>query len=538
MKRRDFIKYTAAASAVAAGAAQGFRLGGMPVYAQSPPMLGGNVLESDKILIIVQLFGGNDALNTIVPLNDDNYHNLRPTIRVRPEDNPAQIAGSEAYFHPALVDSFDGGFLKLHDEGRLAVIQGIGYEHPNLSHFRSTDIWLSGYNPRDEDIFSDPQVRLLDGWVGRFFAHSLPTFPNDLPSYPLAIQIGGQLSLMLQSDAGDAGIAITDPERFFSQDGGLSADETALPGIDAYEKEYNYILQVAQASDRYKDEVKAAYEGGKTTIQYGEGLPQQFGTVARMISGGLGTKVYLLRMGGFDNHVNQAFEGQTGLHPALLQQLSMGISQFMADAVNQGFADRVVGMTVTEFGRRPRENGSRGTDHGTTSVQFVFGERVRAGLYGDNPDLDRFLKDSDRNSNLDYQNDYRRVYAEILEVLFGAEKSDVEAILGKQFVHMGILDPAISSVDSPFVNQLSGGALRLSPNPSGGNVQASFELKRPTMVDLSLYTIQGVHEMRIRRGMFNRGVHSVNFDAPNGGVWLCVLEAEGRQIAEKLVVLR
>ncbi len=545
MKRREFLKYTAAASAAGAAASQAQYFGGVPVYAKSPGrnILGSNFFNNDNILIIIQLFGGNDGLNTIVPLTDDNYHNLRPNIHVNDAEEDLsrfRIAGSESWFHPNLVESFNDGFLRLHDEGRLAVIQGVGYEHPNLSHFRATDIWLSGFNPRDEDIFNDPQVRLLDGWLGRYFSTSIPDFPSNLPDHPISMQIGGQLSLMLQSDAGDTGIAITNPEEFFELGGDLTPDDTMLPGIDDYEREYNYILQVAQASDRYKDVVKTAFDSGTNTVNYPDkGLARQMGMVAKMISGGLETKVFLLRMGGFDNHVNQVANGDMrgGLHPALLKELSTGISMFMADAVAQGFAEKVIGMTVTEFGRRPRENGSRGTDHGTSSVQFVFGEKVRAGLYGENPDLTEVVR-NDGRGNPGFQNEYRRVYAEMLEVLFGASEEEVEQILGKRFVHLGLLEPDITSVHNPLVPDALGEMMTIYPNPSRGAGQIAFELDAPAKIDLSLYRVTGEHVLTLHRGLAGIGKHVQSFTVATAGSYLCMLKVGGRQFIKNLTIIR
>jgi len=227
MKRRQFLHSSAAIAAGAALAPQ--LIGGIPVYAKSPVgVLGSNFQENDSILIIIQLFGGNDGLNTVIPADDPNYYKIRPEIGV-PKDKAKRYANTDFYLHPALVDNvYGGGFMNLLDTGRLAVVQGVGYENPNLSHFRSTDIFLSGLNG------PDPNAKLTDGWIGRYFAKHLTNFPAEIPDHPLCVQIGGTLSLAFQSEKGDMGIALTDPDSFFKLGAGLAPDEVFLSGDSAY----------------------------------------------------------------------------------------------------------------------------------------------------------------------------------------------------------------------------------------------------------------------------------------------------------------
>ncbi|RPI67148.1 MAG: DUF1501 domain-containing protein, partial [Ignavibacteriae bacterium] len=368
MKRRTFLATTAAAAA-------GTQLiGGVPLRAFTPVELM-NTLEGDddRILIVIQMFGGNDGLNTIIPADDPEYYNIRPSISV-PKDKAVNVL-QRVYMHPALDPAGNYNLRRMFEDGRLAIVQGIGYENPNLSHFRSTDIWLSGFNS------SDPNKRLIDGWLGRFWSDKIQGFPETLPEHPTAVQIGGTLSMLLQSPKGDIGIALTDPQKFFELGQGLSPDMSPMPEDTRYGKEFNFVRLVAEQSDRYSSVVKDAYDKGKNTVNYPKnGFVQQMQLVSRLISGGLKSKVYMVYLGGFDTHVQQQKDDFTGLHPFLLESLSTGIGLFMQDALAQGFADKVVGMTVSEFGRRPYENGSRGTDHGASSVQFVWGNKVRSGV--------------------------------------------------------------------------------------------------------------------------------------------------------------
>lgn len=524
MKRRQFLQYSTAATLAAAAGTK--MIGGMPVFAQSPvSMLGSAAEENENILIIIQMFGGNDGLNTVIPAEDDTYHQIRPSIGV-PADAAYRLGGSGTFLHPALVDTYNNGFGRLWDDGRLAVIQGIGYENPNLSHFRSTDIWLSGINS------SDPNVRLSDGWVGRYFAHRHPDFPQIAPEHPLSVQIGGVLSLAFRSERGDTGIALTDPDKFFELGQGLSPDEEPMSGSSAFADEFNFIRAVARDSDRYSQVVKEAFDKGKNTLSYAEGFARQLQLVARLISGGLRSKVYMVNMGGFDTHVQQQNDETSGQHPSLLNALSTGISQFMMDALQQGFANRVVGLTVSEFGRRPYENGSRGTDHGAASVQFVWGNNVKGFLYGNNPDL----KNLNSNGDLLYQFDYRRVYAEVLQTWFGATAADTEVILGEKIIPLPILQ-STTGIDVPIVRGGDAG-LRMAPNPSRGTSTLSFELLQPSRVEIELYTSLGTLHSVVYNGLLGAGYQTFPVQVAQSGAYFCVVRAGGRRQTVALNVVR
>ncbi|MGA1435015.1 MAG: DUF1501 domain-containing protein, partial [Candidatus Kapaibacteriota bacterium] len=425
MKRRTLLK-----AGALAGAAASF--GSIPIFAQNPiGALGAAGIDNDAILIIIQMFGGNDGLNTIIPADDPEYIKIRPNIAVRADNpitnrRPKKILNSDVYFHPALVDGVHrNGFLGLIEEGRLAVIQGTGYENPNLSHFRSTDIWLSGLND------SNGETRLNEGWIGRLFENNYPDFPIVMPDHPLCLQLGGSLSMLLQSDKGDMGLAIGDVDQFVKE-GNTGSDFPLMNGTTPYDNEYNYIRSIAKKGDIYNKVIEEAWAKGINApgIDYAisngakGSLVRQMGIISKLISGGLKTKVYLAHIGGFDTHVQQQDMNNNGQHPALLNQLANAISLFMDDAVKQGFANRVVGLTVSEFGRRPYENGSNGTDHGTTSVQFAFGTRVQANVFGANPDFSDLNNNGDLAFDLNRNIDYRRLYSEIIQTWFGGSAED------------------------------------------------------------------------------------------------------------------
>ncbi len=529
MKRRNFLQSSAAIAAGAALAPQ--LLSGIPVYAKSPPgVLGAQAMENDAILIIIQLFGGNDGLNTIIPAEDDNYYKLRPEISV-PKDKAKRYGNTNFYLHPALVNNVYGnGFMGLLDSGRLAIVQGIGYENPNLSHFRSTDIWLSGFNN------SDPGTRLTDGWIGRYFSNRLPNFPTQIPDDPLCVQIGGTLSLAFQSEKGDMGIALTDPDSFFKLGQGLSPDEQLIDDKTAYANEFNYVRTIALESDKYSQVVKNAFDKGTNSkkVDYSQGFSQQMKLIARLISGGIKTKVFMCSMGGFDTHVQQQDISLGGVHPNLLSSLSRGISEFIGDALEQGFANRVVGLTVSEFGRRPSENGSRGTDHGAASVQFVFGTRVNGGVFGDNPNL----AELNNNNDVKYQYDYRRVYADVLETWFGASKEETRSLLkDESIVALPVLQSPITGVkDMP---EFPAQELLITPNVTSGKTEISFELKKQSKVEISIVDITGKTSESIFTGILEAGSQRIpaELNSPSGS-YICTVTIGGRHLVGNIIIER
>jgi len=528
MKRRTLLK-----AGALAGAAASF--GSIPIFAQNPiGALGAAGIDNDAILIIIQMFGGNDGLNTIIPADDPEYIKIRPNIAVRTDNpitnrRPKKILNSDVYFHPALVDGVHrNGFLGLIEEGRLAVIQGTGYENPNLSHFRSTDIWLSGLND------SNGETRLNEGWIGRLFENNYPDFPIVMPDHPLCLQLGGSLSMLLQSDKGDMGLAIGDVDQFVKE-GNTGSDFPLMNGTTPYDNEYNYIRSIAKKGDIYNKVIEEAWAKGINApgIDYAisngakGSLVRQMGIISKLISGGLKTKVYLAQIGGFDTHVQQQDMNNNGQHPALLNQLANAISIFMDDAVKQGFANRVVGLTVSEFGRRPYENGSNGTDHGTTSVQFAFGTRVQANVFGANPDFSDLDNNGDLAFDLNRNIDYRRLYSEIIQTWFGGSAEDSKSILNERVVPLPYLQSPISSLNDPIMAYGNNG-IRYSENynvPNSGNIHV--EVKKDCHIQIRLYNSLGTYSGDLFNGYIQAGKHVIPVDVSQftSGMYICELSS-------------
>lgn len=520
MKRRTFLSTTTAA---AVGTQV---LGGVPLHAFTPFDLDQRVqAEDDRILIVIQMFGGNDGLNTIIPADDPEYYNIRPTIAV-PKDKAVNVL-SRVHMHPALDSKAPYNLRRMFEDGRLAIVNGIGYENPNLSHFRSTDIWLSGFNS------SDPEKRLIDGWLGRYWSNKIQGFPEVLPEDPIAVQIGGSLSMLLQSRKGDIGIALTDPQKFFELGQGLSPDMQAMSEETRYGREFNFVRLVAEQSDRYSTVVKQAFDKGTNKATYDKNwFVEQMKLVARLISGGLKSKVYLVYLGGFDTHVNQQQENQGGLHPYLLDTLSTGIGTFMQDALVQGFADRVVGMTVSEFGRRPYENGSRGTDHGASSMQFVWGNGVRAGVYGDMPNLSNL----DSNGDLRYQYDFRRVYADVFENWFGGTPQDTESILEDRVLPLGVLQRS-TSVNDAYDGRVKVD-VRVAPHPVTDQAAIEWQQPVPGIVSVDIYGTEGRFITNLFTDRALPGPIRVPVHGLASGSYICCVSVNGVRSVVPLTVVR
>ncbi len=530
MKRRTFLK-----SALGTAAAAPFMLNGLPVRATSPLKFLAQLpqaVDTDRIFIICQLFGGNDGLNTIIPAEDPEYYALRPQIAV-PKDQCWNKIGN-IYLNPALSWGNLGGVASMLQQGSLAIVQGVGYDNANLSHFRSTDIWLSGIND------SDPDHRLESGWVGRFLEKKYPNFPDSLPDDPLAIQFGG-FSLALQGTKGRMGIEVVNPA-------GQAGVGTLADSLDAdstgtgYESEYAFIADIAARSNKYALAVKNAYAAGKTKLKatYGNNsFGQQMAAVAALIAGGLKTNVYVVSMGGFDTHVSQTIPGATvnGSHPNLLYNFSDGIAQFMNDMVRLEQGDRVVGLSVSEFGRRPQENGSFGTDHGAASVQFVFGTQVNSGVYGTAPDL----KNLNENGDLQYNIDYRTVYAEILTDWFGATLPEAREVLtnprtgdGDKIYPLDVLKAPKNGVgNSGFVEQLA--ITSNYPNPFSSRTTLELTLPDASPVTIEISSLSGGEIIRVMSRDLSAGHHNIPLDLNlSSGSYLCIARAGGK-IASKMI---
>ncbi len=345
--------------------------------------------KDDRILVVVQLDGGNDGINTVVPFKDDGYAKYRKAIRL-PEKRLIKI-NAEIGLHPSMKDAG-----KLLESGRLAIVPGVGYPNPNRSHFRSREIWQSArLDERDHNGL---------GWIGR----GLDGGPSTRDGAPAAMLIGpdspppairGRRSVSAALDRLD--------------DYALSEKETRARQADSSTAEDDLgrflrrsLLDAYTTADRL-EAVAGARDGH---VPYPESeLARRLGLTARLIKAGLGTRVYYLEQGDYDTHGHQIAR-----HAPLLEDLSASLKAFLDDLAASRLADRVIVMVFSEFGRRVQENGSMGTDHGTAGPVLLAGPCVRPGLVGTYPSL-MDLADGDLKMTVDF----RRVYATILQTWLG-----------------------------------------------------------------------------------------------------------------------
>jgi uncharacterized protein (DUF1501 family) len=383
MIRRDFLR-------LAALGALGFSgLGRLAAAASSA--------APRRLLVLVELRGGNDGLNTVVPYADPLYARLRPRLAIA-RDKLVDLDGY-AGLHPSLAPLGDVWFA-----GELAVVQGVGYPQPNLSHFRSIEIWNT----------ASASGEYLDaGWLGRAFAR-FPS-PAGYAADGVVVGPGGMGPLA----GGGRTIALTEPQRFV-QNARLARD-SAAPRNAALARILQVERDVTVAAQRLDG-------GGQLAAQF---PAHPFGrasqVAARLAANEAGVAVVRLSLDGFDTHANQA-----GVHANLLRQLAEGLTALRAALIDMGRWQSTVIATYSEFGRRPRENQSGGTDHGTAASHFVLGGAVNGGLYGAHPALDRL----DANGNLPFAVDFRAYYATFLERWLAL---DARAVLGRDFGSLELL---------------------------------------------------------------------------------------------------
>jgi uncharacterized protein (DUF1501 family) len=365
----------------------------------------------NRILVVLELSGGNDGLNTVVPFGDAAYYRARPKLAIRKSD---AIAVADGYgLHPSMV-----GFERLYKDGLLAVVHGCGYDHPSLSHFSSMGFWHTGVPNGGEPL----------GWLGRLADETLTGTQRNM-----IVNLGTSQSLAVRSRA-HSPLVFDDPSRFRRE--GTDAEKQVLHALSQSRASSNstleFLASTAENAAESSDFVRRAASTYRTTVDYGSGggLAGNLQRVAALIAAEMPTRIYYVTYQGnnFDTHVQQA-----DLHGRLLMYTADAVHGFMRDLQRLGRADDVAMMIFTEFGRRVEENGSLGTDHGTATPMFIVGTGVKGGLHGRHPSL----TDLD-DGNLKMTTDFRRVYATMIEEWLGYEES--QAILKGRFQGLGVFE--------------------------------------------------------------------------------------------------
>jgi uncharacterized protein (DUF1501 family) len=365
--------------------------------------------ERDRsIFVIIQLAGGNDGLNTVIPYSNDQYYKLRPNLGL---SNGLLNLNDDLALHPACSE-----LHQLFQDGKLSIVQNVGYPNPNRSHFRSTEIW---------ETASDSETFTREGWIGRYFDNTCAGAPDGSVDHdPCGIHVGDMIPQSYLSEKSHSLFGMKHRGRFDrGQDPADLAYEKLLQAdhIEGNASYLQHTMMNTLVTERRVEQIIAKY---KAEANYpGTKLAQSLKRVAALIHADMETRVYFVSQGGYDTHANQLTN-----HQRLLTELSAGMNAFQQDLNAHKKDDQVLTMTFSEFGRRPAENGSAGTDHGTAAPLFVMGSKVNGGLLGQAPELVTDVK-----KDLEYSTDFRGIYSSVLDKWLDVDSAK---ILGEKFEHV------------------------------------------------------------------------------------------------------
>jgi uncharacterized protein (DUF1501 family) len=583
MKRRDFIQKLSMATLP-------FTLGGIPMRLMADNALTrmASLSTNDRVLIILQMHGGNDGLNAVIPYTDyDQYYSNRANIAIPIKNSARKMIkldstlplNAQVGLHPDMI-----GIKDLYDRGRMAIVQGVSYKNNNGSHFRGRDISFMGGS--FNDYFSS-------GWVGRYLGKEFTNppsieyprnFPNaDMPD-PLAIEMGNDVSLIFHQKGNiPMSVSIGDPDAFnklVNGDGtpgsaGLNGfidigndprgyPPTALENTP-YGKELLWILGLEEKTKDYAKRLADVYNAAsKTSVTYPEtypfnaptgslrnGLSGQLQIVARLLDGGgagkgVKSKVFLLKIGGFDTHADQveSYDPTMGVHAALMYHISSAMQAFQSDLRARGLEDRVLTVTTSEFGRRIKSNGSYGTDHGTGAPMYIFGKGAQPGIFGKVPDLTK--------DNVEMQYDYRQVYASILRdwMLIDEAVINKDIFFGNYFTgpkeegtgnyeNLTVATQVISGVQDNFISDRFA-LLDCFPNPARESTTISFKMNNTNFVSLNLLDNSGRVLKILVNGQKEEGEHAIKVDVTDlpTGVYLYKFKTGFIEETKKLIVTK
>lgn len=496
MKRRDFLKVSQLASLA-------YIINSTPIstYARNPllDLLAKQTAANGRKLIIIQLSGGNDGLNMVIPL--DQYSQLssaRSNILI-PQNKVLALGNTTVTgLHPSMT-----GIRDMYDNGYVNIVQGVGYPDPNFSHFRATDIWMTG---------SDSSQYINSGWIGRYLDEDYPGYPAGYPNStmpdPLAIQIGSGLSGLVQGTNANLGMSIASLDSFYNIVNGTVDPAPNTPAGH----ELTFIRYVKQQTEVYTKVIQAAAGKAQNITSLwptGNRLADQMKIVSRLIAGGLKTPVYIVNLGGFDTHSLQTDQTDTtiGAHANLLGDISEAVTAFFDEAKQLGYENDVAAMTFSEFGRRIKSNASGGTDHGTTAPVMVFGKHVNPGIIGNNPAIPRNATSSD---NLALQADYRTIYAAVLADWFQVSTQTMNDVLLQSFKVQPVFKKT-NNVDETTVAGADDILGQNYPNPFSRTTTITFG-SDGGMVSIQLFDVSGRVVRTVMQQQMDRGKHQVTLE--------------------------
>lgn len=523
MQRRKFLKQTIQ-SAIIPSLFSGLSV---KAFGNSAFLNALGAADNDHVLVLIQLSGGNDGLNTIIPLEFySDYNRIRSNIAI-PEARVLRLNNNlKSGLHPSMT-----GMQQLYNEEKLTAIQSVGYPSPDGSHFRSMDIWLTG---------ADSGEYLSTGWAGRYLNNLYPNypvgFPNEVMPDPLALQIGSVLSPVFLSPTGFDALAIDESLNFYNL---IDAIQDPTPNTPSG-VELTYLRTIAKQTNKYADVIKAA--AAKVTQQQAypadNYLAAQLKAVARLVAGGLKTKIYMVGMGGFDTHAGQVNGGNplTGNHSQLLKQVSDAITAFMGDLKFLGVSQRVLGMTFSEFGRRMQSNGSLGTDHGAAQPVFLFGESVKQGVLGKNPTIPSATAAID---NVPMQYDFRSVYSTILRDWFCLPPQDVDNVLLKNYQYLPVIKSTACNMNVEELNNLGDNLILNYPNPFTNSTKITFKSDGGHVL-VQIFDTMGRRIKTLADQVYAQGSYTVTFNSDNlaAGVYYARLQNGSLQQVRPMLKVR
>ncbi len=498
---------------------------GIPLGAMALPSIFNNINEdSDRVLVLIQLNGGNDGLNMVLPIDQyDNLANVRGNILI-PQSTALQLTDITG-LHPAMT-----GIKSLYDNARVGVVQSVAYPNQNRSHFRSTDIWTSG-SPANQ-VWNT-------GWMGRYFDDEYPDYPNGYPNathpHPFAITMGNLVSPTCQGIASNFSMTLEDPFTL----GQLPSGQVSSVPNTPYGEELTFLRIAIAQTNAYTNVITQSANAGANLATYPNGrLSDQLRHVARLISGGLRTRIYVVSLGGFDTHANQVLPGSTttGTHAELLRNLSESVAAFQEDLRLLNVERRVISMTFSEFGRRIRSNAANGTDHGTAAPLMLFGSCVNPQILGNNPVISANVSVEE---GVPMQYDFRDVYGSILMDWFEVPETDVRRYLYQGFTHLPLLQPCqtATSTDASVVVQTPG--IQVHPNPLVHSATIVFRIPADSArARLSIFDAMGSEVQVLFDMRLSSGEHTMTWDARKlpAGVYFCRLTTSaGSQQVSRVV---
>lgn len=578
--RRDFLKKLPLAMSIP------FTLGGISIRA-----MGQNVLtrmaaasQNDRVLIILQMHGGNDGLNCCIPVAKyDDYYSKRANIAIPASNSVRKYVeldstleeNSRIGLHPDML-----GMKALYDQGRMAVIQGVSYKNNNGSHFRGRDITFMGGSY--DDYFQS-------GWVGRYLQGEYapyrypeeflnPLFPENEMIDPLAIEIGGDVSLIFHQEgniptsfslSSNGPDDLSDLEGFFEDQ---AVDPRGIPPEylkdSSYYKELKWILDLEDKTEDYTKRLRNVLNStSESTVVYPSTYPfnapngsktnrlkDQLKLIARLLAGGCKTKVFLVKIGGFDTHADQVekYDTTMGSHAALMYHVSTSMKAFQEDLRARGQEDRALTITTSEFSRRVASNGSYGTDHGTAGPMFIFGKGVKPGIIGD-----AFLTNQS-GTNLAMQYDYRVVYANVLRDWMLVNDDQLNKIFPdgnfeddatKGLMTTGTSDGTVFQ-ELPLAQQVIlgnegfiGDRFSLEdcfPNPAKEKTTMHFKVNSSYHVNVDLFNNAGRKVRTVVDGIYDPGEHMVEVNVADlpAGTYVYQMKTGFYKEAKKLVIVK